>query len=241
MLQFLALLALDLAGLVLLWFLLRARIRRFLELENLLEGVREEARGLVMELNETADRNVSLLGDRIAALRSLLDEVDRRMGVARRELEARETEREVFERLRRRKPIVPEATGGEASARLEQPPAEPTRAERVPSEAPGEAGSDIPESTPIPLALRGGRGEGTADRAAGASFGRRVPEIVFPAEQVKPARSLRDEALDLYRKGFSADIIAARLGATVAEIELIVEMDERRVEMLERRAEDAGG
>ena len=39
---------------------------------------------------------------------------------------------------------------------------------------------------------------------------------------------MREEALDLYRRGFSADLIAARTGATVAEIELLLEIEERR-------------
>jgi hypothetical protein len=33
----------------------------------------------------------------------------------------------------------------------------------------------------------------------------------------------------MYRKGFSADIIAVRLGITVAEIELLIEIEERRL------------
>jgi hypothetical protein len=107
MTQLLFVAAFNIAGFFLLWFLLRARIRRYLELENLLSGVREESRALVMELNETADRNVSLLEDRISVLKALLEELDRRMGVARREFEKRDVERDVYSRLASRRPIVP--------------------------------------------------------------------------------------------------------------------------------------
>jgi hypothetical protein len=231
MLQFLALLALDLAGLVFLWFLLRARIRRYLELENLLGGVREEARALVTELNETADRNVSLVEDRIVALRSLLDEVDRRMGIARRELESREAERLVFERLRRQRPMVPQEGDALSPIAPDKPLAVPSRPARS---LPGESRPDRPaekrEAEPIPLALRGGYAPDAAAPRVPSPASVRVPEVILSTDPIKPARVLRDEALDLYRKGFSADIIAARLGATVAEIELIVEIGERRVE-----------
>jgi len=197
--QFLALAAFDVAGLVVVWFLLRARLRRYLELENLLAGVREESRALVTELNETADRNVTLVEDRIVALRGLLDEVDRRMGVARRELESRRTEREVMERLSRRRPIVPESA--------EPIPLELRQGEPRPApEAPAEAGRS----------------------AAEQQAPRRLPELSVAAEPIEPERSLRERALDLYRKGFSADIIAARLGAAVSEIELLVDIEERR-------------
>lgn len=225
--QFLALAALDIAGLVLLWFLLRARIGRYLELENLLDGVREEARALVMELNETADRNVSLVEDRILALRGLLDELDRRMGVARRELESRDAEREVFERLRRRRPIVPEPAepiplelrSGELRTGEEPRPGEESRGGEAPA---------------IELRLGGQRAPGTGqtppEALPAASRRRAAPEVTFAPEPVATPRSRREEALDLYRKGFSADIIAARLGATVSEIELLVDIEERRSE-----------
>jgi len=108
--QFLILAAIDVAGLFAIWFLLRSRVGRYLELENLLSGVREEARALIIELNETADRNVSLVEDRVKALRELLDEADKRMGLVRRELGARAAEREVYAKLNKRRPIVPPRT-----------------------------------------------------------------------------------------------------------------------------------
>ncbi len=222
MIQLLALVALDIAGLVLLWFLLRARLRRYLELENLLSGVREEARALVMELNETADRDVSLLEDRMGALRELLGEVDRRMGVARRELESRESERAAFERLRRRRPILPAQDEEELPIPLELRSSEPRPSAAPPLEAPASLPEEPPPAGREELLLGAGT-EGRGDIP-------RRPEFVLAAEQLKPARSLREQAFDLYRKGFSADIIAARLGATVAEIELLVDIEERRSE-----------
>jgi len=207
--QFLILLALDLGGLVFLYFLLRARIRRQLELENLLAGVREEARALVMELNETADRNVSLVEDRIGALRDLLDELDRRMGVARREIEARDRERDAFDRLSRRRPILP----GAAPSSPEPPGREP------------EVSAPVLEN-PIPLDLSSAGLP--APEAAIPILRRPALDIRVSPEPVLPARSRREEALEMHRKGFSPDLIAARLGAPVSEIELLVDMEQRR-------------
>lgn len=180
--QFLLLAAIEVAGLFAIWFLIRARVRRYLEIDELLGGVREEARSLVLELNETADRNVSLVEDRMAALRELLGEADRRILVATRESAARQNEREVYAKLNKRRPIVPEE--------------------------------------PITLSL-GTEGRGTEES-------RQSPEVSTPERGVVPGPTKREEALELYRRGFSADLIAARTGATVAEIELLVEMEERR-------------
>jgi hypothetical protein len=215
--QFFLLAAIELGGLFLIWFLIRAKVRRYLELENLLAGVREEARSLILELNETADRNVSLVEDRLDALHGLLDEVDRRIGVERRELVSRDKEREVYARLNKRRPIVPEAELPIAplAAAPRQPPVEGTR-------GPLQASSE--EQAPIRLSL--GPIPGAVDEAPGD--GAPLPRIGLASDPISSAKSQRDEALDLYRQGFSADLIAARVGATVAEIELLIEIEERR-------------
>jgi len=252
--------ALTVAGFFLLWFLLRARIRRFLELDKLLEGVRDEARALVIELNESADRSVSLVEDRSAALRELLDEVDRRMGLAKRELEKRAVEREVYTKLAQRRPIVPRDVDAPLQASLREPRRAAGSA-ATPAATPTAAPAAIlGREGPIPLTLRPetlrvaeeGRSDSSstdrprdAERPRGAAQPRdaepvsaleserilerrRGPELRVSEENLAPGPSLREQAVGLYRKGFSADIIAARLGATVAEIELLVEIEERR-------------
>jgi len=211
--QFFALAAIELAGLFAIWFLIKSRVARYLELEHLLAGVRDEARALVLELNETADRNVSLVEDRMTALRSLLDEVDRRIGLGQRELEVRASEREVYAKLSKRRPIVPEAGR----------PIVPEAGRPIVPEAGRPEGSAVPRpssDSPITLSL-GSAAEAQADSRSG-------PEIVVSDDLLLSSRTKREEAVELHRRGISADLIAARLGATVAEIELLVEMEERR-------------
>jgi hypothetical protein len=215
--QFFALAAIELAGLFAIWFFLKAKIRRYLELDNLLSGVREEARALVLELNETADRNVSLVEDRMLALRELLSEVDRRIGVEKREIVSRDAEREVYAKLNLRRPIVPAAARPIVPAARpivpeEERPIAPAARSIIQAVSPSEE-----ESAPITLSL-GAENQGPQ---------RSLPEVRVTGE-ISAARSRREEALDLYRRGISADLIAARLGATVAEIELLIEMEERR-------------
>ena len=206
------LVALDILGLLGIWLYVKYRLKRALEFEGLVEGLRKEIRALNIELNETAERNISLVEDRMEALKSLLDEADTRLGVMRRELENRAQETEVYTRIGRgrRLPTEPrgpeplqKAAGGEAKARSLSPAAPQLEAEEEPK---GSA-----REQPIRLDL-----------------GRRVAEIVTAKESVIPPKSMREEALDLYYKGFSADIIAARLGATVAEIDLLISLEERR-------------
>jgi hypothetical protein len=206
--QFFLLAAIEVAGLFAIWFLIRAKVRRYLELENLLAGVRDEARALVLELNETADRNVSLVEDRMAALRDLLGDVDRRIGVEHRELEVRDAERDVYAKLNRRRPIVPSS---------DRPP----EYEQAPQDQlPVSSGAEAP------ITLNFGSSAVPSVSVQGEL--RQTVDIAVAENSIIPPKTRREEALELYRRGFSADLIAARTGATVAEIELLVEIEERR-------------
>jgi hypothetical protein len=202
--QFFVLASIEVAGLFAIWFVIKSKVGRYLELENLLSGVRDEARALVLELNETADRNVSLVEDRMRALRSLLEEVDRRIGVEKRELGARAAERDIYAKLSRRRPIVP---GPERPADV---PTQPR------------------ETADAPITLSLGKPAEPHPAASESHAARPGPEVVVSDDLALSSRTKREEALDLYRGGISAELIAARLGATVAEIELLVEMEERR-------------
>jgi hypothetical protein len=216
MVNFLVLLAVDLLGLAGIWFFLKAKMSRALELDSLLDSIRKEVRALNIELNETTDRNISLVEDRMKSLHELLDEADRRMGVVKRELGRRETEREVYNHLGRRAQGAGLPRGEAELSRLEPTAAEPPLAEAAPV-------AQTP-SAPRPQASPEEAGEGPIR----LSFSRPLPEVVRAEGSVIPPKTRREEALDLYREGFSADIIANRLGATVAEIELLISLEEGR-------------
>lgn len=228
MTQFFILLAVEVLGLGVIWFLLKARVRRALELDELLAEARREIRGLSIELNETADRNITLVEDRLGALRELLAEAERRVGVARKELDSRDREREAMERLSRARPLV----GGEP--RPESAPAsEPRRNAAYESSARAPGRPETEDS-----AFGGREAEDEAFEGPASSDARpepirlalkpRLPEIRRAPESVVPPKSRREEALELHRKGFSPELIASRLGATLSEIELLVSLEEGR-------------
>lgn len=219
--------AIDIGGLVLVYFILKARISRALEIDGLLADARKEARLLSIEINETTDRNITLIEDRLTALRELLAEADRRMGVLRRETGRRQAETEVYTKLGRRAPVRPpipsdDAVPEDRDSVNPQPAADVfgmTDAGAGAMEAPIAKAPEAPvrldlgshPAEPVPLSLVG-----------------RLPEVVTAAASVIPPKSLRERAIELHRSGFSADIIAARLGATISEIELLVSLEERR-------------
>lgn len=74
-----ALIALQLAGLAGLYLVLRRRIERSGRGADGAAQLRAAAAALIVELNGAAERNVSLLEDRIGRLQELLQQADRRL------------------------------------------------------------------------------------------------------------------------------------------------------------------
>jgi hypothetical protein len=100
----------------------RSRIDKRLESERLLESLRSEARRMVrdmiQELNRVTDRNVTLVVNKAEELGKILDQADKRILLARRDLKNGET---LDEKMY--------AKGKEKPPAKTQPPAETTEPE----------------------------------------------------------------------------------------------------------------
>ncbi len=190
--------AIQIAGFITLFFVFRARLEKLAGLEGRLCALRDEVEALAVDFGEVSERNIGLLEDRIAVMRDLLDEA-----------QSRGTQ-----------PGAP-ARGSAAVPELR------------PDDGAGESGRGVPgasataaataatipdEGAALPIVLALGRSPGRTLTRGGA-------ESAGPAQHGK---SPKTEALDLYRAGFTSEVIAARLGLSVAEVDLIVGLEERR-------------
>ncbi len=92
-------LVIDVGGLLLLYALLRDRIRRATSAAAQIAELREEVSRLVVELNQTTERNVALLEDRVSGLGELLTAADRKMALLQREIEKHDVGTRVYSRL----------------------------------------------------------------------------------------------------------------------------------------------
>jgi hypothetical protein len=136
-------------GYVLVYFVLRRKIARTLAAATVLREVREEVNRILVELNQTTHRNVTLLEDRIASLTELLARADKKIALARREAEKQELAERVYSELagRRQGP-------GTAFAEPGAPPA--GRSAPAPAEAaPGPQGEADPRTEAVRLAQAG--------------------------------------------------------------------------------------
>ena len=208
-------LVVDFGGLILVYLLLRDRVRRAASAEARIGEIREEVSRLLVELNQATDRNVALMEDRIAVLNEAISTADKKIGLLRRETEKHDVGSRIYSRLAEGKPLRSAGAQepGEAGApRAAPPPPVPPLAVEL-FERPGVTGRlDAPA---------GPRGAPAAEAAE--------VEVAATAAPV-PGRAgdVRQRVMMLFRAGFSPSLIASRVGAPVGEVELIISLEQRK-------------
>jgi DNA helicase HerA-like ATPase len=112
--------ALIIAGYLVVYLILKRRLERALNAARLLGEVREEVNRILIELNQTTNRNITLIEDRISRLNELMGKADKKIAVLEREVEKQELAARLYSELSARRPV-----------QAEEPPApeapEPTR------------------------------------------------------------------------------------------------------------------
>ncbi|MFO7782108.1 MAG: hypothetical protein R6W94_10830 [Spirochaetia bacterium] len=129
------------------YLLLVRRIDRKLEPGRVVDNIRSEIDGIIVELNQTTDRNIGLVEDRVNRLNALLEQADRRLAVLKREIESRSGSTERYNDILRRAPRAQSdaapRTQGSASRENGQP------------ESPDREGTQHPHAAPAGQASEG--------------------------------------------------------------------------------------
>ena len=191
--------AVNAAFLIFIFFFFKSRIDRRLRSNETLQVVREEINELIVELNQTTNRNVEIIEERIERLKEITQRADKRIGLLTKEIGRKEKESDVYTRL---KPKTDIQTPGERTA-------ERAGTTQGVEESAGveEAGED----TPPGISVSGGTS----------------PSV--PARKEDPRKeSTRERVLALYNNGISPDVICKELDITLAEVELIISLNRNR-------------
>ena len=203
-------LVLDFGGLLLVYILLRDRVRRATTSDSQIEEIRAEVSRLLVELNQTTDRNIALLEDKIASLNDALSAADKKIGLLHREIEKHDVGSQIYSRL---------AEG--RAQRLPMPDPLPPRGEKAPGvdrAVPPRA--ETPPEKPLAVELSEKPSERDSRRADGA--------LHVERGEAPTAPDLRERVMMLHRSGFSSSLIASRVGMPLGEVELIISLEQRK-------------
>jgi len=193
-------LVIDVCGLLLVYTLLRDRVRRATSAAAQIAELRDEVSRLVVELNQTTERNVALLEDRVTGLSDLLAAADRKMALLQREIEKHDVGTRVYTRLAEGSARAASGSGQGDSMNPKEAMPEPAPSLSVElSEKPGRHGDSSPAAAPV------------------------------SGEAALLKQDMRQRVVMLSRSGFSASLIAARVGIPLGEVELIISLERQRM------------
>jgi len=181
------------------FFFLKSYLKRRTGQERILSELREEIDNIVLSLDEKTDRDISLIEEREKALRSLLGDVDKRLRIYVRELEKRREDEAAHSDLAAKAKAPGYLELGKNRYRLNEQTLPP-------------AASSAP--APVPEAAEVNGSHEVEPHAVDPA----------PAAQIPVGKQIRE----LVRAGFTPPVIASRLGLSIAEVEVVTALMERR-------------
>jgi len=108
--------ALLIAGFFVVYLILKQQLSKSFDPQTVLESIREEVDRIIVELNSTTDRNITLLEDKVRSLTSLIEQADKKISILRREIEKHELAGKVYSELAGKRIQEPEEQDVHAQA-----------------------------------------------------------------------------------------------------------------------------
>ncbi|MDR2483843.1 MAG: hypothetical protein LBD55_00430 [Treponema sp.] len=197
----------------------RAYLRRRTGPEQLLAEFREEVYKLIAEIDAATDKDALLVEERIKTLRSILEDVDKRIGVHIREMDRRRFQEEAYAELGRKRSII-----GSFPATVPQKTLKAFDLFSGSPQKPIQEALAVSEKTPGVE----GNVASALDTPRTTEDNMRVgPRIVVSQRQIEPKPlPLAEQVAELSKAGLSPDLIARRLGVSISEVEVAIAISE---------------
>ena len=212
------------------FFFFKSYLKRRTGQERILSEFREEVNKILRAIDETTERDISLVEERERKLKTILEETDKRLKLFIREMENGRDAENTYASLRQ-KNMVNSSSGGKPSyeelGKSRYRLLKRDDAQELPDER------EAHENTEPDKAVRGIRETSSAlPGAPGSSFP--LPDFVVKgddtakAKNSEPLPSMSEQIRAFLHAGLAANIIASRLGISIAEVEFFVALLERR-------------
>jgi hypothetical protein len=205
----------------------RMKVTRTLDEGDSIARIRREIGAMIVELDGSADRNITVMEDRIRELKDLLAEADKRIVMLSNEkarswaIPAAALQQTPQSRL--------SASYGQLSAPRE--PSSLPLEQAPPTEKHQETPMQYVQAPAVQMKLQTettvpseqmGQPAPAGPVIPGSSRTASIPFIRFSDKPVVIEEPFAERVARLHKRGFSSDIIAAKLKATIAEVDLAI-------------------
>jgi len=232
-------------------FYFKSYLKRRTGQERILSELRDEVNKILKSIDETTDRDISLIEEREKELKSLLEDIEKRLKLYIREMEKRTEAENAYAALSEA------AHDKNQTASVSSGPVSPDQGERtylelgrnryrINRQKVSPSMESAPEAAPPSGTPHGSDSKSAASLPANPDSAFPLPgfEIkavppagpgnsqtagkVPPHESAVTPPSTGEQIRELLKAGFSASIIASRLGISIAEVEFAEALLERR-------------
>ncbi|OJF77648.1 MAG: hypothetical protein BKP49_01330 [Treponema sp. CETP13] len=196
---------------IILWIVLFTHFRKIFSPNNLLKDVRREVEKLLIEIDRTADKDISVIEKRSKDLRELIDRADSQIILAKNAQKEKLREKKVLNEINK-------IYSAEENSNLSYG-----------------SGNDVDSavkvdidfnSYKIPMELQNKQNDNQEQTELFEEIDQPVIQAASSKEnsQSTDAEPARQRVLELYKAGYSSDLISQSLDISVREIELIISM-----------------
>lgn len=231
---------------VILWIILFIKFKDIFSTKRTLEETHEALNSMLISINRNADRNITLLEEKIREVKAVTEEAEKRIALMKSEVSKTNRANEFRCRLEN---IVPDSK----TSRQSEPKVESSHLSESPvsgeNEFRGQENNDsvlrnneiedisvIKKKSPVLMyqteQSRGRlyqnevsekKSEMIGDNKNVGSKSAGIPEIVESQDKIVVKKNLKDQVKELSRYGFSIEEIATKLGVSTQEIEFSLE------------------
>ncbi|MBQ0166020.1 MAG: hypothetical protein KBT02_02790 [Treponema sp.] len=191
---------------IVLWFFFFIKYKRLFSPENILHSISDEVDKLLIEIDKSADRDLTLIEERTNNLRAMIDEADKRVQLAISEERKAELSQKGTKKINA-------ATKSAANAyqRAKPQPAQNTNAEEL---------TYRPEEH-----VQKKKSEHVETQVADALMQTELPfEVTVSEDFVQTEKTFQQKVIELWRQGLDTEFISGKLGVSFDEVQMIVDI-----------------
>ncbi|MCR5724571.1 MAG: hypothetical protein K6G80_05745 [Treponema sp.] len=206
-----------------LWVVFLSKFKKLFTADDIIADYQKELRGMTADVDQHASRTIALIEDSEKELRALIAEAERRIALARTELEKQEQSKALLQKLNAKKPAAasrranPYGKDAEASYAL-------TSAGKRQSSAQVSLFDSAQEEQDRPEVLQPNLFTVDRNGSAYASVPVITPSVSFADNPIRPKKDFSEQVRELAAFGHSVEEIARVLERSTTEVQFILDM-----------------
>jgi hypothetical protein len=217
---------------IILWIIFLAKFKKLFSTDDVIQKARSEMNSMIMDINRNAERNITLIDDRIKQLKLVTAEADRRIALAQSE-EVKQASAQALRNTIGKSGPVKNTPARRAAESYKKNAVSSSRSispdEAVQITGSGAAAAEIQNtlfSESAASAIAPSRV--IVDGSDGTSFAEVPviePKVYFSEKPLVPKKDFNEQVMQMYDTGLSVEVIAKELGHSTTEVQFVLDMN----------------